>query len=215
VLFDAAVAAVDTTAPVAAASVNPPAGGSGWHNSAPVTVSLTAADGGSGVRELRFWVNGGAVTVVEGGAAGVAVNAEGVTTVSVRAIDNAGNVSEVATQVVKIDLTPPAIGGASVSPSVLSTPNHRMRDVTVSYSASDNFGPAACTLGVTSNEPVNGADDGGTAPDWEIVDAHLVRLRAERSGAGSGRVYTVTISCADAAGNESNRALTVTVPRGR
>jgi len=66
-----------------------------------------------------------------------------------------------------------------------------------------------------SNEPVNGTGDGDTAPDWEVLDAHHVRLRAERSATGAGRVYTVTISCADDAGNTSNRALTVTVPRGR
>jgi hypothetical protein len=215
VIFDASSVPVDTNAPVAAIAVNPPADANGWHNSAPVTVNLTATDGGSGVKELRYWINGGGVTVVEGGAASVTVSAEGVTTVSVRAIDNAGNVSGVATQAIKLDLTPPAIGGASANPSVLSSPNHKLRDVTVAYNVSDNFSPAICTLGVASNEPVNGTGDGDTAPDWEVLDAHRIRLRAERSGAGAGRVYTVTITCADAAGNTSNRALTVTVPRGR
>ncbi|HEX8636208.1 MAG TPA: hypothetical protein VF703_18955, partial [Pyrinomonadaceae bacterium] len=119
-----------------------------------------------------------------------------------------------ATRVIKLDLTPPNISGASVSPAVLSSPNHKMRDVTVGYHVSDNFGSATCTLGVVSNEPVTGAGD-DTAPDWEVLDAHHVRLRAERSGAGAGRVYTVTVTCADAAGNTSSRDLTVTMPRGR
>ncbi|HEV2802889.1 MAG TPA: alpha-amylase family glycosyl hydrolase [Pyrinomonadaceae bacterium] len=215
VLFDASSAPVDTTAPDASINVNPPANADGWHNSTPVTVNLTATDDGSGVKELRFWINDGGVTVVEGGAASVQINAEGTTNISVRAIDNAGNVSQVATQTVKLDLTPPVISGASANPSVLSSPNHKMRDVTVDYQASDNFSTAACTLTVTSNEPVDGADDGDTAPDWEVLDAHRIRLRAERSGAGTGRVYTVTITCADAAGNTSNRAVTVAVPRGR
>ncbi|MDQ1592871.1 MAG: hypothetical protein QOG71_3498, partial [Pyrinomonadaceae bacterium] len=215
VLFDASIAPVDTTAPVAAINVNPLPNANGWHNSIPVTINLTATDGGgSGVKELRFWINEGSVTVVEGGAASVQINAEGVTNVSVRAVDNAGNISGVATQVIKIDLTPPTIGGAAANPTVLSPANHKMRDVTVNYDASDNFSLAACTLGVVSNEPVNGTGDGDTAPDWEVLDAHHVRLRAERSAAGAGRVYTVTVTCADAAGNTSNRAVTVTVPRG-
>jgi hypothetical protein len=90
-----------------------------------------------------------------------------------------------------------------------------MQEVGISYNASDNSGSATCGLSVTSNEPVNGLGDGDTAPDWEILDAHSLRLRAERSGTGTGRVYTVTITCADAAGNSSSRAATVRVPHGR
>ena len=79
----------------------------------------------------------------------------------VQAIDNAGNASALATAVVKIDTTAPVITGASASPSVLSTPNHKMQDVTVGYGASDNNGGATCTLAVSSNEPVIA---GGNAP---------------------------------------------------
>ena len=215
VLFDADNAAVDTTAPAASATAAPPANAEGWHSSAPVTVNLAGTDDASGVRELRYWVGNGPVTVVAGDAASVLVGTEGTTTVSVRAIDNAGNASPVASVTVRLDLTPPAVGAVSADPSVLTPANHKLRDVTVSYTATDNFGPAACTLTVTSNEPVDGADDGDTAPDWEVLDAHHVRLRAERSGAGAGRVYTVTVTCADAAGNTSSRAATVTVPRAR
>ena len=48
-------------------------------------------------------------------------------------------------------------------------------------------------------------DDGNTAPDWEIVDSHHVRLRAERSGRGNGRVYTITITCTDGSGNSTQQ----------
>jgi hypothetical protein len=98
---------------------------------------------------------------------------------------------------------------------VLTPANHKLRDVLVGYNASDNLSGATCALTVASSEPVNGTGDGDTAPDWLVLDAHRLQLRAERSAAGAGRVYTVTVTCSDAAGNASSRDVTVTVPRGR
>jgi hypothetical protein len=60
---------------------------------------------------------------------------------------------------------------------------------------------------------VNTTGDGNTEPDIEIVDGHHVRLRAERSGDGEGRVYTITIICKDAAQNTSQTTVTVVVPK--
>lgn len=90
-----------------------------------------------------------------------------------------------------------------------------MVDVAVSYSAADNCnpGPVTCSLAVRSNEPVNGTGDGDTSPDWEIIDAHHVRLRAERAGSGGGRIYTVNITCTNESGNSATKAITVTVPK--
>src|SRR5205807_3318575 len=127
----------------------------------------------------------------------------GTTSVTLTVRDNHGASSQCTGTVTVVDNTAPAISGASASPSVLWPPNHKMVDVTVGYNAGDNCGPVTCSLTVSSNEPVNGTGDGDTAPDWEVVDAHHVRLRAERAGAGNGRVYTITILCRDAAGNSS------------
>jgi hypothetical protein len=69
-----------------------------------------------------------------------------------------------------------------------------------------------CVLTVTSNEPINGLGDGDTAPDWVVIDAHHLLLRSERSGKGNDRVYTITVTCTDASGNEVVRTVTVTVP---
>jgi glycosidase len=210
-------AAVDLAAPVAAITSAPAAGGGGWNNSVPVIVSLSATDAGSGVKELRYWTGDGDATVAAGGSASLSVSAEGITTISLRAIDNAGNASAVATHVVKIDTTAPVITGLSVSKPVLGPPNHKMVDVTASYATADNLTPPAgitCSLSVSSNEPVEGTDDGDTSPDWEVISPTLVRLRAERSGSGSGRVYTITLTCTDAAGNTSSQSVTVSVPRG-
>src|SRR5688572_16974552 len=87
-----------------------------------------------------------------------------------------------------------SIDNVSVDKSSLSPPNHKMRDVTVNY---DVVGCGICTLSVESDEPINGTGDGDAEPDWEVVDGHHVRLRAERAATGDGRVYTLTITCAN------------------
>ena len=112
-----------------------------------------------------------------------------------------------------IDTTAPAIGGITISPGDLGMPNHKLIDVTVAYAATDAGGAPVCTLSVSSNEPVNGGGDGHTSADWNVIDAHHLVLRAERAAGGAGRIYTVAIRCADAAGNAATAAATVRVGR--
>jgi uncharacterized repeat protein (TIGR01451 family) len=139
----------------------------------------------------------------------------GQTVVTYTARDQAGNTATATQLVTVIDNTPPVISGTSVDKSSLWSPNHKMVDVTVNYSATDNCSSVTSVLRVTSNEPVNGVGDGDTAPDWEVRDAHHVRLRAERSGRGTGRVYTITITATDSAGNSSSKQVSVRVPHGQ
>lgn len=110
---------------------------------------------------------------------------------------------------------PPVVMNISASPNSLWPPNHQMVDVTVNYDVTDNCAGVNCQLTVTSNEPINGLGDGDTSPDWEIVDAHHVRLRSERSGTGSGRIYTIKITCTDSAGNITVKTVTVSVPKSQ
>jgi endonuclease G, mitochondrial len=115
-----------------------------------------------------------------------------------------------------LDTTPPDISPLSPSATEVWPPNHKMVDIAVGYTASDFGDPApVCVLGVSSNEPVDGTGDGDIAPDWEVVDAHHVRLRAERAGSGNGRIYTIVASCHDRAGNTSQRSAAVTVPKSQ
>jgi hypothetical protein len=137
----------------------------------------------------------------------------GQTIVTLTATDSHGAYSSCQATVTVVDNTPPSISGALADPSVLSSPNHTMIDVTVNYTSTDNCSLSTCVLTVTSNEPINGLGDGDTAPDWQVVDAHHVRLRSERSGKGNGRIYTITISCLDASGNSTEKKVTVSVPR--
>jgi len=142
----------------------------------------------------------------------------GNTLVTLTVTDSKGASSQCTATVTVVDNTPPAITGGSASPSVLWPPNHQMVSVTVNYSVTDNCDPSSaltCTLSVSSNEPVDGTGDGDAAPDWEVVDAHHVRLRAERAGSGNGRVYTITITCTDSGGNSSVKTVTVSVPKNQ
>lgn len=132
----------------------------------------------------------------------------GVTTIEYAATDAVG-LQAAATQGVSVaDTTPALISGASASPSVLWSPNHKFVDVVVGYDTTDNCGAVTTSLSVSSNEPVNGKK----GPDWQVVDAHHVKLRAERSGEGRGRIYTITITAVDGHGNSSSRSVPVLVP---
>ncbi|MGH9348694.1 MAG: OmpL47-type beta-barrel domain-containing protein [Vicinamibacterales bacterium] len=83
----------DMQPPVTTASMAPEPNASGWLSVKQVVVSLSAVDDLSGVREILYRASGATtlpVTAAAGAAAQVPVTAEGETTVTVWAIDNAG-----------------------------------------------------------------------------------------------------------------------------
>jgi hypothetical protein len=59
-------------------------------------------------------------------------------------------------------------------------------------------------ISVTSNETASS--------DWEITGDLTLNLRADRSGNGTGRVYTITVECADYSGNIATAVTRVVVP---
>ena len=123
-----------------------------------------------------------------------------------------------ATATTSVSNAAPAIADASASRSTLLLPLHQMVPISVRYSASDACGSVTSALTVTSDEPVTGRGQGVaglTSPDWQVLDAHHVLLRAERSARGDGRVYTITITATDEAGGTSTQQVSVVVPRDR
>jgi len=136
----------------------------------------------------------------------------GVTTVTSTATDSSGNKTTCSFMITVTDNEPPVISDMGANPNVLWPPNHKWHDVTVNYTSTDNCGVVTCGLAVTSNQPANGHGDGNTSSDWQVVDNHHVRIRAERSGSAGQRIYTITVTCADQYGNTSNSAATVRVP---
>ena len=114
-------------------------------------------------------------------------------------VTDVGNNTATCSQVITVnDDIPPQITGFTASKQALWPPNHTMRDITLNYTASDNcVGTPVVTVTVSSNEPINGTADGDTDPDWEIIDDHHVKLRAERAANGDGRIYTITVTVDD------------------
>jgi N-acetylneuraminic acid mutarotase len=139
----------------------------------------------------------------------------GTTTILWSAKDAAGNMATAMQTILVKDTVAPSINGLSVDKPTLGDPNHKMVNVTVNYSTADNCaGSVTCQIvSVTSNEPANGTGDGDAAPDWAILDAHHVLLRAERSGNGNGRIYTITVKCTDSRGNSTVKTVQVFVPK--
>lgn len=89
--------------------------------------------------------------------------------------------------------------------------NHKYVTIDASLLASSDT--ASITLiSVTSNEPDNGLGDGDKRNDIVIVDNDTVRLRAERSALGSGRIYTLTYLATNTCGATTTVTVTVTVP---
>ncbi len=111
-----------------------------------------------------------------------------------------------------VDTTAPSIMNITATPGVLWPPNGKMVPVTVDVTSTDTCDPApVCRItSVTSNEPDGRAGRGNRSPDWMIAAG--LELRAERSGAGDGRIYTITVECADASGNRAQGTVEVGVP---
>jgi hypothetical protein len=112
------------------------------------------------------------------------------------------------------DTTPPVIN-VIVNPDKLWPPNHKYKTVIATVEVSDDMdpNPTVTLVSVTSNEPDNAKGDGNTINDIVIVNDYTFKLRAERSGSGNGRVYTITYRAVDACGNISTGTATVTVPK--
>jgi archaellum component FlaF (FlaF/FlaG flagellin family) len=204
----------DTTPPTTQVSASPGANAAGWNNS-DVTLQFAATDnpGGSGVKSISVATSGAQTgqTSFPGSSATVSINAEGTTTVTYFAVDNAGNQEPAKSLVIKLDKTPPAIAGLPVSCS-LWPPNGNM--VTVgTVSASDALsGLASFNVSAISSEP----DDPKDGPDIAITGAtpgpQTIALRAQRLGTGTGRIYTITAKASDIAGNVTTTNAACVVP---
>lgn len=130
------------------------------------------------------------------------------------ATDAAGNMVSASFPVVVHDMEAPVICWLKASEDRLWPANKKMETIHLRAVATDNCDdkPACSIVSVTSNEPMTGRGD-KTGPDMIITGPMTLKLRAERSERGSGRVYTVTVRCTDASGNTSTKNITIECPR--
>ncbi|GAA2899512.1 hypothetical protein GCM10010517_65050 [Streptosporangium fragile] len=178
-------APADAKAPVTKAALDPAEQPTGWHTG-PVTVTLTAADDGSGVAGTEYRVNDGDWTAYTGP---VRVESDGTHKVSFRSEDKAGNQEEAKDVTIKLDATEPelTVGGL--------TEDGRYGDaaqITVTAEGKDE-GSGIDTVRAT-------LDDRELKLD-ERLDLHTLPLGA----------HTVKVTATDKAGNRAERSATLTV----
>jgi hypothetical protein len=196
---------LDSTPPVITPLITGTQGNNGWYTSA-VTVNWNVSDPESGISSSSC----GPVTLS---------NDTNGTTLQCTAT-NGVFLSGTASVTIKIDKTPPTVS-CSVTPDTLWPPNHKLVAVTATVTVNDALsGKAGFVLqSVTSNEPDDGLGDGDTANDIQgfSVGTPSVtgQLRAERSGSGNGRIYTLVYQGKDIAGNQATCSTTVRVPKSQ
>ncbi|HEX8619038.1 MAG TPA: FG-GAP-like repeat-containing protein [Thermoanaerobaculia bacterium] len=170
---------------------------------AAVTWTATATDAVSGSVAVQCTPASGSTFAI------------GTTTVNCSAKDAANNIANGSFSVTVRDTTAPAVTSISATPNTLGAPNHKMVAVRVTIASKDSVdaAPAARIISVSSNEPQNGLGDGDTGRDWNITGPLTLELRAERSGNGNGRIYTITVQVTDRSGNATTATTQVTVRR--
>jgi uncharacterized repeat protein (TIGR01451 family) len=152
----------------------------------------------------------------------VDVNTPGTYTITYTATDG-GRTSTATRTVTVVDTIAPVIN-LKTTPIMLWPPNHKYQTVNVTdmvQSVTDscdvNLGISSVVVAqVTSDEAENNDGDGNTLNDIVIgANCQSVQLRAERSGNGNGRVYTITLRVRDASGNTGTAVFKVTVPKNQ
>lgn len=149
----------------------------------------------------------------------VNVNAPGTYHVVWSATDPSGNTGSATRTVVVVDTIPPTLTLNSYAPSLWPA-NHSYRTFNVTDFVTDANDSCNTALGVgdvviekvTSDEAENGNGDGNTLNDIVIAaNCRSVQVRAERSGNGNGRVYTITFKVSDGV-NVTRKTAKIVVP---
>lgn len=195
----------DTNAPVT--TDNAP---EDWVNK-DVTITFSANDHDTGVAATYYSIDNGAVQ----NGNSVTISEEGVHILKYWSVDKAGNIEQVHTKTIKLDKTGPILD-IKLDKTTLAPVNHKMVPITAAINASDaDSGIHSVVLtSITSNESIQPDDIQNTNYNKPISGTtDSFSLRAERLGNGNGRVYTITYTATDKAGNVTTTSVEVSAPR--
>jgi hypothetical protein len=197
----------DVTPPITTAMMTGTLGNNGWYVSdVQMTLTATDNDGGSGVQEIHYSVDG-TETVVQGSSASHSIVGDGTHAVIWYAIDNAGNVETPPQEMsINIDKTSPLIPALGANSAILWPPNRKMVNVMIGGSVADGgSGIASTIITVTDEYGIYNM----TVPGF----GSAIPLESWRAGTDmDGRLYTITAVITDKAGNQSTGMTTVLVP---
>jgi CSLREA domain-containing protein len=144
-----------------------------------------------------------------------AFNFAGTDSFTYRDVDGPESSNTVTVTITVHDTVPPVLA-TSVATGSLWPPNHDLVNVGLSASATDNSGgPVSIAVSVFSDEDDLTKASGEESPDAKDIAPATLRLRAERSGAGDGRVYLIVVVATDPSGNSTTNCLTVVVPKSQ
>jgi hypothetical protein len=185
-VFDPNIVLPDRTVPSVDGRLWPRANTAGW-NSTDVAVSIGGGEvpAGTGVAHIEYQLSGATtapLTQVDGERAEFTVSHEGVTTVTFRAVDNAGNVSVTRTLTIRIDKTAPSVDTTATPPNAAGWNN---TDVTVVFAATDG----GSGLATATPQSVTLTEEGA----GQVAQA----VFADRAGNSTTATYTADIDKSD------------------
>ena len=192
----------DTTPPVIVPHIAGTAGSDGWYRS-DVTVTWDVSDPESNI----FSSTGCGLTKLSAETAGTKLTCSAT---------NFAGLSNSVPVTIKIDKMPPVISGMPGASCSLWPPNHKLVQVAVVTAADALSGVAAGSFRVTgssSEASSPGEQDVVITPNGS--GGFVVQLRADRSGNGPGRIYTLNATAMDLAGNIGTATATCEVPHDR
>ncbi|WNR43826.1 polysaccharide lyase family 7 protein [Paenibacillus roseipurpureus] len=172
-----------------------------------VVVNLTAVDTVSGVAATYYELDDSGPLIGNT----VAISSEGIHTLRYWSVDVAGNVETDKSLTIKLDKTAPTtqltLDTASLWPA-----NHKLVTVTATLNAIDSLSSMdhIVLTSITCNDPSLEATDIQDA-DYGSLDLTF-KLRADKANLDIERIYTITYTATDRAGNNKSVSATVKVP---